>query len=99
MEGRSSRSALDPRGHNPSVAAEPTRVRAPDAIYDAGDLGCGDLVLELAMRLRAMRPGQVLEVVARDLGAPEDLPAWCSMTGNVLESARPPIYRIRRKPD
>ena len=40
-------------------------------------------MLELRSRLRAM-PGGVLKVVARDPGAPADLPAWCSMTGNEL---------------
>ncbi|HEX7126085.1 MAG TPA: sulfurtransferase TusA family protein [Thermodesulfobacteriota bacterium] len=57
-------------------------VRA-DAEWDAGDLGCGELVLELRRRLRAM-PGRVLAVVARDPGAPADLPAWCRMTGHEL---------------
>jgi hypothetical protein len=32
-------------------------VPAADADYDAGDLGCGDLVLELRMRLRELAPG------------------------------------------
>jgi hypothetical protein len=30
---------------------------AYDAEWDAGDLGCGDLVLELRGRLRALEPG------------------------------------------
>jgi tRNA 2-thiouridine synthesizing protein A len=54
-----------------------------DAEWDAGDLGCGDLVLDLRRRLKAM-PGGVLRVVARDLGAPQDLPAWCRLTRNEL---------------
>ncbi len=54
-----------------------------DDEWDAKDLGCGDLVLELRTRLRAM-PGKVLKVIARDPGAPSDLPAWCSMTNDTL---------------
>jgi tRNA 2-thiouridine synthesizing protein A len=54
-------------------------------------------VLELRMRLAAMRPGQVLRLVARDPGAPADLPAWCRMTGHALVSAEHPVYLIRRK--
>jgi tRNA 2-thiouridine synthesizing protein A len=52
--------------------------------WDAGDLGCGELVIELRSLLRAMRPGEVIRVHATDLGAPADLPAWCRMTKNVL---------------
>lgn len=54
-----------------------------DAEWNAGDLGCGELVLDLRMRLRAM-PGRTLKVVALDPGAPEDLPAWCRLTQNEL---------------
>jgi len=68
-----------------------------DATFDAGDLGCGDLVLELRRRILELRPGQTLAVRALDPGAPEDLPAWCDLTGNVLVSARHPDYLIRRK--
>ena len=53
------------------------------ATWDAGALGCGELVLELRNRLRAM-PGGVLKVVATDPGAPADIPAWCRLTGNAL---------------
>lgn len=54
-----------------------------DAEWDAGDLGCGPLVLDLRKRLRTM-PGRVLKLRALDLGAPEDLPAWCRITRNEL---------------
>lgn len=54
-----------------------------DAEWDAGDMGCGPLVLELRKRLRAM-PGRVLRVTARDAGAELDLPAWCRLTTNEL---------------
>lgn len=70
-----------------------------NAAWDAGDMGCGDLVLELRARLRALAPGQVLEVRALDPGAPEDIPAWCGLTGNRLVRAAPPKYWIERKKD
>lgn len=54
-----------------------------DEEWDAGDMGCGILVLELRKKLRA-QPGAVFKVRATDLGAPEDLPAWCRITGNDL---------------
>jgi tRNA 2-thiouridine synthesizing protein A len=72
-------------------------VPAADAEWDAGDLGCGDLVLHLFQRMQQMRPGAVLRLVARDPGAPADLPAWCRLTGHVLLAAEPPVYVIRRK--
>ena len=65
--------------------------------WNAGDLGCGELVLELRMRLERMPPGQILVLTARDPGAPADLPAWCRLTGHALVEARHPVYHIRRK--
>jgi tRNA 2-thiouridine synthesizing protein A len=70
---------------------------AADAEWDARDMGCGELVLELRVRLKAMSPGSILKVTARDLGAPEDLPAWCGMTGHTLLQAQHPEYWIRRR--
>ena len=68
-----------------------------DAEWDAGDMGCGDLVLELRARIEPMAPGRVLKLTARDPGAPADIPAWCRMTGHALVSEQHPIYLIRRK--
>ena len=68
-----------------------------DIAWNAGDLACGDLVLQLRGRIEAMSPGQVLRLTALDAGAPEDLPAWCRLTGHTLLSATPPVYLIRRK--
>lgn len=68
-----------------------------DAEWDAGDLGCGDLVLELRARIEPLAPGRVLKLTARDPGAPADIPAWCRMTGHALVSEHHPIYLIRRK--
>jgi NifU-like protein involved in Fe-S cluster formation/TusA-related sulfurtransferase len=53
------------------------------SVWDAGDLSCGELVLELRTRLAVM-PSQMLRVIALDPGAPEDIPAWCRLTGHVL---------------
>ena len=66
--------------------------------WDAGDLGCGELVIELRFRLKAMRAGEVIRVHATDLGAPADLPAWCRMTKDTLvnHDADAKMYYIRR---
>jgi tRNA 2-thiouridine synthesizing protein A len=71
----------------------------PDSEWDAGDMGCGELVMELRIRLKPMRPGHLLKLTARDPGAVEDLPAWCRLTGHHLVSADHPFYFIRRKED
>ncbi len=70
-----------------------------DHEWDAGMLGCGDLVLALRLRVRAA-PGQVFKVTALDAGAPADIPAWCRMTGNALVAHDPAAhaYWVRAKP-
>jgi tRNA 2-thiouridine synthesizing protein A len=72
---------------------------SPELYWDAGDLGCGDLVMQLRMRLKNMPAGSVIRVTATDPAAPEDIPAWCRLTGHTLLSAEPPTYTIRRKED
>jgi tRNA 2-thiouridine synthesizing protein A len=64
--------------------------------WDAGDIGCGELVLALRLRLKALPMGGVLKLIARDPAAPEDLPSWCRLTGQTLLRAEHPIYWIRR---
>lgn len=65
--------------------------------WDAGDLACGDLLLQLRMRLRSLEPGTIVVLTARDRGAVEDIPAWCGLTGHRLLSQDHPVYRIQRK--
>jgi tRNA 2-thiouridine synthesizing protein A len=78
-----------------SSAAAPQHV---DREWDAGDLGCGELVIHLRFRLKAMQPGEVIRVHATDAGAPQDLPAWCRMTGEALihHDTAQHLYFIRR---
>ena len=68
-----------------------------DAEWDAGDLACGDLVLELLNRMRALTPGSVLKLIATDPAARIDIGAWCRVTKNPLVAKSPPIFLIRRK--
>ena len=42
------------------------------------------------------RTGHVLQLIARDPGAPADIPAWCRMTGNTLLREEHPVYYIKR---
>jgi tRNA 2-thiouridine synthesizing protein A len=68
--------------------------------WNAGELGCGELVLELRKILRRI-PGSVLKVVAHDPAAPVDLPAWCRLTRNALvdHDPRSHAYWIRSRLD
>jgi len=93
------------RTGNPSLSASSLQGReekahgpvTSDTVWDAGDMGCADLVLELRLRLRAMQPGQIIKLCARDPGAPHDLPAWSRLTGHLLLRAEHPNYWIKRK--
>jgi tRNA 2-thiouridine synthesizing protein A len=92
-QGPAAAPPVPPDDAAPAPAARPA---AADT-WDAGDLACGDLVLDLRLRLRELPSGGVLDLRATDPGAPIDLPAWCTMTGHTLLEARHPNYRIRRK--
>lgn len=63
--------------------------------WDAGDMGCGEVIILLRSRMRKLEPGDVLKLTTRDLGAPEDLPAWCRLTGRRLVRADHPDYWIQ----
>jgi TusA-related sulfurtransferase len=65
--------------------------------WEAKDLGCGQMVFELARQLETVDPGDLLEVVTHEPGAAVDLPAWCRMTGHTLVSSDAPVYVIRRR--
>jgi tRNA 2-thiouridine synthesizing protein A len=74
---------------------------APDAAaeWDAGDLGCGEVLVMLRSRMRGIGAGQVLKLTVRDLGAPEEMPAWCRMTERRLLRAEHPHYWIEQRQD
>jgi len=67
------------------------------ALWDAADMGCGELLLLLRERLNALQSGQVLKLIAQDLGAVEDIPSWCRLTGHKLLRANHPEYFIERR--
>jgi tRNA 2-thiouridine synthesizing protein A len=93
-------SCLDARHLPKSVApivVDTHVLRVEASEWDAGDMGCGDLVLALRLRLRDLQPRGAIRVVARDPAAPEDLPAWCRLTGHRLLAADHPTYLIQRK--
>ena len=84
----------------PSPPRTPASLQKFDVVeheWNAGDIGCGELVMALRQRLLALPPGSVIQVTATDPAAPEDLPAWCRLCGHSLISFNHPLYWIRRK--
>jgi len=65
--------------------------------WDAGNMGCGELLMELRFRMNSLAPGQIFKLIALDPGAIEDIPAWCRLTGHALVSTEHPLYVIRRR--
>lgn len=65
--------------------------------WNAGDVGCGALVMGLKQQLDQVGAGELLRVTARNDGAPLDLPSWCRVTGNELIVANHPNYILRKK--
>jgi tRNA 2-thiouridine synthesizing protein A len=55
-----------------------------DASLDAGQSGCGELVMLVFQKMKTLAPGQTLQVAAYDEAAEVDLAAWCRSTGNLL---------------
>lgn len=55
-----------------------------DAQLDARGLMCPMPIVQLAKKVKEMKSGQILELWADDVGAKEDVPAWCNRTGNQL---------------
>jgi len=55
-----------------------------DLMLDAGELGCGELIMRMKEVIQPLASGTRVLVVARDYGAAPELGAWCHMTGNRL---------------
>lgn len=57
----------------------PPAVPAPDLTLDVLGRRCPTPVIELAKHIRDVAVGQVVAVLADDLAARLDIPAWCAM--------------------
>lgn len=67
---------------------------------DASGLLCPLPVLKARKRLKGMKPGEVLRLIATDPAAVIDVPHFCSESGYILLAAhhdtQPQSYLIRR---
>lgn len=91
----------EPPGNQSTIEdeAEENAVESAETEWDAGDLGCGELVMTLRLKLKALPAGTEFRLRATDAGAPEDIPAWCRLCGHALTAMDHPYYTIRRKGD
>ena len=53
-----------------------------DQTLDCIGLYCPMPIVKTAQRIKELKPGEVLEIVADDKGIKRDMPAWCQATGN-----------------
>ncbi len=53
-----------------------------DASLDCMGLYCPMPIANAARKMKEMKQGEVLEVLADDEGIKADMPAWCLATGN-----------------
>jgi len=53
-----------------------------DVTIDCIGLYCPMPIVNTTRQMKAMQPGQVLEVMADDEGIKQDMPNWAKMTGN-----------------
>ncbi len=51
---------------------------------DARGLSCPLPIVRTAIAIKQMRPGELIEVLATDPGAPKDFEAWSRTTGHRL---------------
>jgi TusA-related sulfurtransferase len=54
----------------------------PDVTEDCFGLTCPMPIFNATQRLKKMKVGEVLEVLATDDGIVKDMPDWCKKTGN-----------------
>lgn len=53
-----------------------------DSMLDCLGLYCPMPIFKTSKRIKELKKGEVLEVLADDEGIKEDMPAWCRATGN-----------------
>jgi tRNA 2-thiouridine synthesizing protein A len=67
--------------------------------WEAGETGCGVLIVGLKREIHRIQAGELLRVTALDAGAAADIPAWCRLTGHTLAAADHPTYVLKKRDD
>lgn len=47
---------------------------------------CPMPIVETGKAIKALAPGEILEIIATDKGTQKDIPSWCERTGQTLLS-------------
>ncbi|MCK5643475.1 MAG: sulfurtransferase TusA family protein [Gammaproteobacteria bacterium] len=55
-----------------------------DETLDCKGLSCPMPIIKLAKAMKKMPSGKVLQMIGTDPGSKEDVPRWCTKTGNKL---------------
>lgn len=53
-----------------------------DETLDCKGLSCPMPILKLAKAMKSIESGKVLELLGTDPGSKDDVPKWCTKTGN-----------------
>jgi tRNA 2-thiouridine synthesizing protein A len=53
-----------------------------DKTLDCVGLYCPMPIVKTSEKIKELKPGEVLEVIADDKGIKQDMPAWCQTTGH-----------------
>jgi len=67
-----------------------------DQRFDGGQTGCGEILVDLKLFFRPLPSGSRVLIIARDGGAPLEMPAWCRMAGHRLQRAEHPFYLVEK---
>jgi len=74
-----------------------------DQTLDCIGLYCPMPIVKTAKKIKELKTGEVLEVIADDKGIKQDMPAWCQATGHEClgteESGREIKVYVKKKHD
>jgi tRNA 2-thiouridine synthesizing protein A len=66
----------------PEVSNTRSAEMKADQTLDCMGFYCPIPIYKTAQKIKELKPGEVLEIVADDKGIKQDMPAWCRTTGN-----------------
>ena len=70
------------------------------AVFDASGLRCPMPILKTKKEVQGIKVGEILKVIATDIGTRKDFPAWAERSGNeiveLVEEGNKLIWFIRR---
>ncbi|MFO7618948.1 MAG: sulfurtransferase TusA family protein [Thermoplasmata archaeon] len=55
-----------------------------DETLDCKGLSCPMPIIKMAKAVKAMGSGKVLKMLGTDPGSKDDIPKWCTKTGNIF---------------